>query len=105
MTMQKFSSSLARAVLGLTLSITAASAMADRLGDLGELDSSEFRHASEAIGAAISYKPVLPPQPQGLTGFDIGVTMTSSSPSYKGAAALAKANASLYLDDALQSYR
>lgn len=105
MTMQKFSTSLACTALGLVLSITATSAMADRLGDLGDLNSTEFRHASEAIGAAISYKPVLPPQPQGLTGFDIGVTMTSSSPSYKGAAALAKANADLYLDDAMQSYR
>ncbi|QBK05701.1 hypothetical protein DW355_14080 [Hylemonella gracilis] len=105
MTMKKPFSFLACATLGLVLGMAATTAAADRLGNLDALTDREFRYASEAIGAAMSYKPLAPPEPQGLTGFDIGVSLTSSSPSYKGAAALEKANANLYLDDAMQSYR
>lgn len=105
MTMKKSFSSLACASLGLALSLSTLPAWADRLGNLDSLTDREFKYASEAIGAAISYKPLSPPQPQGLTGFDIGVSVTSSSPSYKGAAALEKANGNLYLDDAIQTYR
>jgi len=105
MTMKKSSSFLACATLGLALSMIATTASADRLGNLDQLTGREFKYASEAIGAVISYRPIAPPQPQGLTGFDVGLSMTSSSLSYKGAAALETANGNLYLDDAVQTYR
>lgn len=45
-----------------------------------------FRAFSEDMGAALSYKAVTPPAPLGVTGFDIGVEVTSTqlqSPTFK----------------------
>jgi hypothetical protein len=105
MTMNTTTHTLACATLGLVLSMSSTAASADRLGRLGQLSDREFKYASEAIGAVMSYRPVAPPEPQGLTGFDIGVSMTNSSLSYRGAAAVEKAHGNLYLDDAVQAYR
>ena len=46
----------------------------------------QFRAFSEDMGAALSYKAVTPPAPLGVTGFDIGVEVTSTqlqSPTFK----------------------
>lgn len=48
-------------------------AQAAKLDNLGGLVQSEFRLLSEDLGAALSYKPLTPAEPLGLTGFDIGV--------------------------------
>jgi len=37
-----------------------------------------FRTFSEDLGSALSYKPVTPPAPLGITGFDIGLEVTST---------------------------
>ncbi|HUV99598.1 MAG TPA: hypothetical protein VMV88_05515 [Gallionella sp.] len=37
-----------------------------------------FRTFSEDLGAALSYKPITPPAPLGITGFDIGLEVTST---------------------------
>lgn len=63
------------AVLLATLS---ASAGAGELDQLQLLNQREFRLLSEDLGAAASYKPLIPTEPQGLAGFDIGVGFTSS---------------------------
>ena len=39
---------------------------------------SEFKIFSEDLGAALSYKAVTPPTPLGITGFDIGLEITST---------------------------
>ena len=39
---------------------------------------SEFRTLSEDLGAALSYKPVTPAAPLGVTGFDIGMEVTQT---------------------------
>lgn len=39
---------------------------------------SEFRLLSEDLGAALSYKPLAPAEPLGITGFDIGVSATAT---------------------------
>lgn len=92
-------------ILALALALPSAPALAGGLSGLSSLSDSEFNALSEAVGATVSYKPILPPEPQGLSGFDIGVAMTSTSASLKGAYALDKAGATLHLDDAIQSYR
>jgi hypothetical protein len=37
-----------------------------------------FKTFSEDLGSALSYKPVTPPTPLGITGFDIGLDVTST---------------------------
>jgi hypothetical protein len=37
-----------------------------------------FKTFSEDLGSALSYKPVTPPTPLGITGFDIGLEVTST---------------------------
>jgi hypothetical protein len=39
---------------------------------------SDFKAFSEDLGSALSYKPVTPPAPLGITGFDIGLEVTST---------------------------
>lgn len=39
---------------------------------------SDFKTFSEDLGSALSYKPVTPPAPLGITGFDIGLEVTST---------------------------
>ena len=38
----------------------------------------DFKTFSEDLGSALSYKPVTPPAPLGITGFDIGLEVTST---------------------------
>lgn len=55
------------------------------IGALGN-NQAAFRAFSEDMGAALSYKAVTPPAPLGVTGFDIGVEVTSTqlqSPTFK----------------------
>lgn len=65
-------------------------ASAGDLSALGLLSQSEFRVLSEDLGSALSYKPVMPSEALGITGFDIGLEVTSTDIS-RSAAALSKA--------------
>jgi hypothetical protein len=58
-------------------SVTVARA-ADDLDSLQLLSQRDFRLLSEDLGAALSYKPLIPAEPLGVTGFDIGLGLTSS---------------------------
>lgn len=69
------------------------SASAADISTLNALAQTEFRLLSEDLGAALSYKPVTPAEPLGITGFDIGVEVSSTDIS-KSSAALAKASGS-----------
>ena len=62
-------------------SLLAASApvMAGELNALGTLNQSEFRSLSEDLGSTLSYKGVIPAESLGITGFDIGVSASSTS--------------------------
>jgi hypothetical protein len=79
-------------------------ATAGNLNHLGSLSAAEFRDASRDLGAALSYKPLLPTEGQGLTGFDIGVAVTGSDLSRSGAA-LTRAGANLAGGDTLLATR
>lgn len=45
---------------------------------LQTLSQSEFRLLSEDLGAALSFKPLLPAEAMGITGFDIGIAVTGT---------------------------
>jgi len=63
-------------------------------GDLniGNLTSQgEFRALTEDLGAALSYKPLTPAAPLGVTGFDVGLALTMTH--LENSAVLAKAGA------------
>ncbi len=42
------------------------------------LSQTEFRQLSEDLGAALSYKPLIPAEPLGITGFDLGIAVTGT---------------------------
>jgi hypothetical protein len=65
------------AFVALALAVLAAPARAaDDLDNIGALTQPQFRLLSEDLGAALSYKPVLPAEPLGIVGFDLGLEMT-----------------------------
>lgn len=51
---------------------------AAEISTLGNLAQPEFKSFSEDLGAALSYKSITPPAPLGLTGFDLGIEVTST---------------------------
>lgn len=52
---------------------------AEDLNSLQALAQREFRLLSEDLGAALSYKGLVPAEPLGITGFDAGVALTATS--------------------------
>jgi hypothetical protein len=74
------------------LLLSAASAWAfdiDRLQAVGQRD---FRLLSEDVGAALSYHPQTPTEPLGITGFDLGLSLTMSKVANKDALSRASSN-------------
>jgi hypothetical protein len=57
------------------------------------LNQSDFRGLSEDLGAALSYKPLTPTTPLGLTGFDVGIAVTATK--LENSAVFAKAGADI----------
>ena len=51
---------------------------ANDLNNLQALAQSEFRALSEDLGSALSYKPLTPAEPLGVTGFDMGIEVTAT---------------------------
>ncbi|MGB9092957.1 MAG: hypothetical protein WCB93_02470 [Gallionella sp.] len=45
---------------------------------IGATAQADFKAFSEDLGAALSYKPITPPTPLGITGFDLGLEVTST---------------------------
>ena len=65
------------ALVALTLATLALPARAaDDLDGIFLLNQQQFRLLSEDLGAALSYKAVLPAEPLGVTGFDLGLEAT-----------------------------
>ena len=71
------------------------SASAADFTNLGNIGQPNFRLLSEDFGSALSYKPVTPAEPLGITGFDIGLEVTSTNISKSGAAIKTATNGSL----------
>jgi hypothetical protein len=51
---------------------------AANISTLGNLTQPEFKLFSEDLGSALSYKPITPPAPLGVTGFELGLEVTST---------------------------
>jgi hypothetical protein len=66
---------LAAALLALGLG---SAAHAADIKSLEKLVQNEFRAFSEDLGAAVSYKPLIPSESLGITGFDIGLSATAT---------------------------
>lgn len=66
-------------------------AFAADISTLNLLTQAEFRDLSEDLGAALSYKAVMPAEPLGTTGFDLGIEVSSTDIS-KSSQALSKAS-------------
>lgn len=68
------------AVSILSLGAIALPAQAANLDAINNLlfTQSDFRLLSEDLGAALSYKPLSPGEPLGVTGFDLGIEVTAT---------------------------
>ncbi len=51
---------------------------ANNIDQIDQLLQADFRKLSEDMGAALSYKAVIPAKPLGITGFDIGMEVTAT---------------------------
>lgn len=51
---------------------------AANIDSVGSLSQAEFKLFSEDLGSALSYKGVTPAEPLGITGFDIGIEVSST---------------------------
>lgn len=60
------------------LGTVAQPAVAANINNLQALAQAEFRALSEDLGSALSYKPLTPAEPLGVTGFDMGIEVTST---------------------------
>lgn len=65
-------------VLSLTGLLSLPAAAADDIDQIGALTQSDFRNLSQDLGAALSYKAVVPTEPLGIAGFDIGMEVTAT---------------------------
>ena len=64
----------ALASLAILLAATPPAIAAENIDQINQLIQADFRSLSEDLGAALSYKAVIPAKPLGITGFDLGVT-------------------------------
>lgn len=62
----------------LSLGSLSLPAQAANLDALNLLSQSDFRLLSEDLGATLSYKPLSPGEPLGITGFDLGIEVTAT---------------------------
>lgn len=60
------------------LFLAPASRAANDINNLGAATQPDFRLLSEDLGSALSYKPLTPTTPLGLTGLDVGIEVTDT---------------------------
>lgn len=78
--------------------LLSGAAMAQTLTPSSANTQPRFRALSEDLGAALSYKPMIPAEPLGITGFDIGIGVTQTNLEQSGSYGAALENDSeLYL--------
>ncbi len=58
----------------LASSLVLAKAHANSITGVGLLNQAEFQGLTQDLGAAVSYKDMMPAAPLGITGFDVGIT-------------------------------
>ena len=67
------------ALLPLLCAFTGTSHAANDIDSLTALVQPQFRDLSEDLGAALSYRGVIPAEPLGITGFDVGLEVSATS--------------------------
>jgi len=95
--------SLKRSFAFASLFAVALPAVAKDITLIDQLNQNEFRLLSEDLGAALSYKPLIPTTPLGVTGFDLGLAVTSTK--LENSAVLNKAGAGDISDVVVPSLR
>ena len=66
------------ALTALLVSTAGTAQAATNINSINLINQSEFRLLSEDLGAALSYKAVIPAEPLGITGFDISLEGNST---------------------------
>jgi hypothetical protein len=79
----------------LALSLFCAHSHGADISTLQLLGQSEFRQLSEDLGAALSFKPLIPAESLGITGFDLGLSATATKLGERGVWRKATANSDL----------
>ena len=74
-----------KALACASLLAAAGPALAVDIDNLVNLSQGDFRKLSEDAGAAFSYHPQTPTEPLGITGFDVGLSLTLSTLANKDA--------------------
>jgi hypothetical protein len=82
---------LKRGLVAVSLLAVSLPVAAADINQIQTLTQDDFHKLSQDLGAALSYKPLTPTAPLGLTGFDVGVAVTATS--LKNSAVLQKAGA------------
>ncbi len=67
-------------ILAGLLAAAPATQAANNIDTLQNLSQAEFAAFSQDLGAALSYKALAPAEPLGVTGFDIGIELTATTP-------------------------
>lgn len=84
---------LLTATAAATTLLATGAAHALEINTLNLLTQSEFRALSEDLGAALSYKALVPAEPLGVIGFDIGVGVTATELQHRDVLSKAAAGA------------
>jgi len=69
---------LKRSLSVVSLVAVSLPVVAADINNIQALNQAQFRLLSEDLGAALSYKPLTPTTPLGITGFDLGIAATST---------------------------
>jgi hypothetical protein len=69
---------LKRSLVFVSLLAVSLPGVAADINNIDALLQAQFRLLSEDLGAALSYKPLTPTTPLGITGFDLGIAATST---------------------------
>jgi len=69
---------LKRSLVFVSLLAVSLPVVAADINQIQLLGQAQFRALSEDLGSALSYKPLTPTTPLGITGFDLGIAVTST---------------------------
>lgn len=75
---------LAPCALMTVLATALTAAHADDIHTVQNLTQGEFRDLSEDLTAVLSFKPMIPSESMGVTGFDVGVAVTGTELQHRG---------------------
>ena len=69
---------LKRGLVVVSLFAVSLPVVAADINQIQTLTQDDFHKLSQDLGAALSYKPLTPTAPLGITGFDVGIAVTAT---------------------------